>query len=171
MNLGQIPTTAAASEKAVARQQGRHHSGSTKGTVLRVSLVTLVLVFATWLVLPRWYVALVGTSTQGTVIALEACGEAESNLAKATIRFRDHAGVPQVASTPWCASYVSGETLSLRYLSADPRTIVTEPELGNLVAVTGWIGCFDVVFLAVVVQLVWHRFSMRKDGAGASTAI
>jgi hypothetical protein len=171
MNLGQLPTAAAASEKAVARQQRRHHSGSTKGAVLRVSLVMLVLAFATWLVLPRWYVALIGTSTQGTVIALQACGEAESNLAKATIRFRDHAGVSQVASTPWCASYVSGETLSLRYLPADPRTIVTDPELGNLVAMTGWTGCFDAVFLAVVVQFVWHRFSMRKNGAGTSSAI
>lgn len=162
----QHPVTSPTSEVVVRRPE-RHQATSLTGNLLRVALVTLILAFATWLVLPAWYVALVGTSAQGRVTSLEACGEPESNLAKATIQFQDRSGTLHLASTPRCGSYTSGEMLSLRYLPADPGTIVTVPELGNLLAMTGLIAGFDLVFLAVLLQPGWQHLRARTSRTSA----
>lgn len=139
------------------------YAGPLWGLVIRLLILLLLLAGASWLVIPAWYTAVAGISTQGTVKSLQDCGGDGSAMAKATILFIDHSGQLHLASTPWCANFVLDESLSIWYLADHPATIVTEHDLVSLVAFTGLITSFTLVLFAVFVKALSQRLQANPQ--------
>lgn len=155
-------STPAVTVPARSGGQARNNAGGIGGMIIRLAVLLLVLGLASWIVMPTWYVEMVGISTQGTVKSLQDCGGDGSATAKATLQFRDRAGQTHLASTLWCASYGLDESLSIRYLPDHPAMMVTERDLGSIFALSGLIASFDLVFLALFVKAFWQRLTAQS---------